>query len=49
MACAGCQARREWIAKWRKVAYERARKVVGAEDRRTPKYEPAGRARKGVE
>ncbi|MNN54799.1 hypothetical protein D3C81_1696360 [compost metagenome] len=24
MACSGCAARREWINKWTKVAYERA-------------------------
>lgn len=24
MACAGCAARREWLKKWMKIAYERA-------------------------
>lgn len=24
MACSGCQARRDWIKKWTKIAYERA-------------------------
>ncbi|MCO3990888.1 hypothetical protein DY943_31250 [Pseudomonas aeruginosa] len=28
MTCAGCQRRREWIAKWTRVAYERARGVI---------------------
>ncbi|HCF4362546.1 TPA: hypothetical protein NIE75_005257 [Pseudomonas aeruginosa] len=28
MACAGCQRRREWIAKWSRIAYERARGIV---------------------
>ncbi|RRW63205.1 hypothetical protein EGJ51_07450 [Pseudomonas fulva] len=27
MACSGCAARREWLNKWTKVAYERARNL----------------------
>lgn len=33
MACQGCKERREWIEKWTKVAYERARKAFGQDDR----------------
>ncbi len=28
MACSGCAARREWIKKWSKVAYERSIDLV---------------------
>ena len=28
MACSGCTARREWINKWSKIAYERAKELL---------------------
>ncbi|PZP92662.1 MAG: hypothetical protein DI587_31390 [Variovorax paradoxus] len=28
MPCTGCAARRAWLAKWTKVAYERARTIL---------------------
>lgn len=35
MACSGCAARREWINKWMKVAYERSKQIVGGGDHRS--------------
>ncbi|KGS16304.1 hypothetical protein OA77_01155 [Pseudomonas coronafaciens] len=32
MACSGCDARREWIKKWSKVAYERAQQLIAKPD-----------------
>ncbi len=32
MACSGCDARREWIKKWSKVAYERAQQLFTQPD-----------------
>ncbi|ALD96221.1 hypothetical protein PSYRMG_01235 [Pseudomonas syringae UMAF0158] len=32
MACSGCEARREWIKKWSKVAYERAQQLLAKPD-----------------
>lgn len=45
MACSGCAARREWINKWSKVAYERAKKILDGGDRRaSTKEQPEQRA-----
>ncbi|QBI60925.1 hypothetical protein EIZ61_05185 [Pseudomonas syringae] len=32
MACSGCEARREWVKKWSKVAYERAQQLLAQPD-----------------
>ncbi len=34
IACSDCAARREWINKWTKVAYERAKQIIGGGDNR---------------
>ncbi|PLP87535.1 hypothetical protein CX682_23705 [Pseudomonas sp. FFUP_PS_41] len=50
MSCSGCAARREWINKWTKVAYERAKSLfdVGTRrdqgDARADGHDPEGRA-----
>lgn len=41
MACSGCAARREWINKWTKVAYERAKQILdGGDGRAGTKEQP---------
>ncbi|RSC25307.1 hypothetical protein EGT09_02350 [Pseudomonas putida] len=43
MACSGCAARREWINKWAKVAYERARGLFATDREAEPQEgRPAG-------
>lgn len=27
-SCSGCERRRQWVKKWSKVAYERAKKII---------------------
>ncbi|RRV54786.1 hypothetical protein EGJ15_25170 [Pseudomonas sp. p99-361] len=36
MSCSGCAARREWINKWTKVAYERARGLFATDREAEP-------------
>ncbi|MGC5620439.1 hypothetical protein [Enterococcus faecalis] len=48
MACAGCERRREWLKKWAKVAYDRARGIVtDPATGRAAKDEPAATDARG--